>query len=134
MLGDSRSLQLKGLTQTEIYISQTIADQKVKSLKPRARKCLYNDEPISSYFDYYTKNVCQMSCRIKNAQKACGCVPFIYKMDKKPICNVTGMSCLAENFEKWYPRKIHCYCPEMCESITMSVGITNPEAVCSYFG
>lgn len=63
-----------------------------------------------------------MSCRIRNALELCHCIPYFYISSQKyPICNVSGMICLAEhktwtNISSISP----CKCPDTCESIIIT--------------
>lgn len=55
-----------------------------------------------------------MTCRINQALKLCGCVPFFYAVSGLKYCGVHGLICLSEH--PWY-NTTNCECMSLCESV-----------------
>lgn len=51
----------------------------VKDLTPKQRGCRFLSESNLKISPVYTYNMCRIQCRMNQANKLCGCVPFYYK-------------------------------------------------------
>lgn len=51
----------------------------LKYLTPKQRGCRFSDESNLDISPIYTYNMCRMQCRIDQAKKLCGCVPYFYR-------------------------------------------------------
>ncbi|XP_034654648.1 pickpocket protein 11 [Drosophila subobscura] len=102
----------------KLLVSSISADREVRNLPVAYRKCRYNDENNLQYFSPYHPSLCRLECRINWAQSLCHCKPFFYAAAPQvPICNVTGMLCLAES--NWLDKPCHCFA--LCRETTYSI-------------
>ncbi|XP_055536311.1 sodium channel protein Nach isoform X2 [Wyeomyia smithii] len=106
-------MQPTKLAEIIIFVEQIVASPNLKHLSPARRKCVYRHES-SSIFKIHTPNLCKIDCRIQNALKMCGCIPFFYSIPNISKCNVEGMLCLYNHKQEWYHSA--CHCMEQCES------------------
>lgn len=70
------------IIQNEVELHETIASDSLRSLSIARRKCLFFEEKYLQFFPVYTKNLCNINCRIQAALRLCGCVPFFYNLSK----------------------------------------------------
>ncbi|EDW31435.1 GL11130 [Drosophila persimilis] len=102
----------------KLLISSISADREVRNLPVAYRKCRYHDENNLRYYSPYHPSLCRLECRINWALSMCHCKPFFYAAaPQAPICNVTGMLCLAES--NWLERPCHCF--SLCRETTYSI-------------
>ena len=62
----------------EISGTRTIAKD-IKTLSPKTRKCYFPDKedyPFPSLYSHYTADNCRLECRMGEAEKVVGCVPW----------------------------------------------------------
>ena len=62
----------------EISGTRTIAKD-IKTLSPEIRKCYFPNEedyPFQTLYSHYTADNCRLECRMGEAEKAVGCVPW----------------------------------------------------------
>ena len=62
----------------EISGTRTIAKD-IKTLSPETRQCYFPNEedyPFPSLYSRYTADNCRLECRMREAEKAVGCVPW----------------------------------------------------------
>ncbi|VVC28454.1 Hypothetical protein CINCED_3A005017 [Cinara cedri] len=105
----------------------------VKDLTPKQRGCRFlNESNLEISPAVYTYNMCRIQCRMKQANKLCGCVPFYYKpLDKYKICDVKGMHCLDQykeflvNLRNASGVKVNCGCLPPCDDVNYIVEADN---------
>ncbi|XP_050540284.1 pickpocket protein 11-like [Daktulosphaira vitifoliae] len=100
------------------------------SLKPKQRGCRYTYESELKTSPIYTYNLCRNECRMEQAKRLCGCVPFFYRPDPSfKICDVKGMHCLDE-YEDYLVKlrntsddnkKVFCGCLPPCDDVSYIV-------------
>ena len=75
------------------------AEGKVKEKDLSVRQCMFPDETHGlSYFDVYTQKNCQFECKLRLAEKRCGCIPWYYATDNSTsVCGLLGNLC----FQDW---------------------------------
>ncbi|BET03499.1 Amiloride-sensitive sodium channel [Nesidiocoris tenuis] len=78
---------------------EMISAPDLKSLGISQRKCRFTDEPLPGD-KFYSYNMCRMRCRKQAMMQICGCVPFFYAADGVKMCDVNGLSCLADHVER----------------------------------
>ncbi|XP_017050268.1 uncharacterized protein LOC108094286 [Drosophila ficusphila] len=101
-----------------VLLHSISADKEVRNLPVAYRKCRYSDENNLKYFSPYHPSLCRLECRIIWAQSLCQCKPFFYAAAPKvPICNISGMLCLARS--DWL--KKHCDCFPLCLENTYNI-------------
>ncbi|XP_059614883.1 sodium channel protein Nach-like [Phlebotomus argentipes] len=96
-------------------IVETIADDSLRELSVRQRKCLFQDEQIRG-LPSYSVNLCLMECRAAAALHFCSCKPFFYPFIEGPVCGIDGIFCL--NRISWPDNvKNSCNCPKSCRDL-----------------
>lgn len=55
------------------------SEPEIRDLTPKQRGCRFAYESDLHISPVYTYNTCRVQCRMKQAQKLCGCVPYFYK-------------------------------------------------------
>lgn len=102
----------------KVGIMETVASGNLKQVSKKKRGCYFNYESDLEYFpSNYTYNLCLINCRIKRAQKFCGCIPFFYTNVPKsriPVCGPQGLVCLSTS--DWYQTE-DCVCPQLCANL-----------------
>lgn len=93
-------------------IIETTADESLRELSLRQRKCLFHDEKLRM-LSSYSLNLCTMECRASIALSVCGCKPFFYPFVEGPDCGINGMVCL-NHFSWMQEAKEACECPKPC--------------------
>ncbi|XP_039761873.1 uncharacterized protein LOC120635032 [Pararge aegeria] len=68
----------------------------VRELPPSRRHCHYTDEPTEPHRQVHSTKLCQQGCKSRLAVKMCGCKPFYYFNEEGPLCNTSGMWCMAQ--------------------------------------
>ncbi|XP_025203335.1 pickpocket protein 11-like [Melanaphis sacchari] len=114
----------------------------IKYLSPRQRGCRFLDESdLEISPEMYTYNMCRNQCRMDQARKLCGCVPYFYRPLKKyKICDVKGMYCLDQHKEfliklrntTGVDKKVNCGCYPPCNDVNYIVERDN--TIQWYFG
>ncbi|XP_014245168.1 sodium channel protein Nach-like [Cimex lectularius] len=112
------SLDLVALT---IY-----STEQTKSLRISQRKCRFLDEGNLKISPAYTYKLCRIECRMKLANRLCGCVPYFYRKTDLKICDVNGMLCLAKYKERLLKLlhdgvKEQCQCVPPCNDVNYSI-------------
>ncbi|XP_029342234.1 pickpocket protein 11-like [Acyrthosiphon pisum] len=102
----------------------------IKYLSPKQRGCRFLDESELEISEIYTYNICRNQCRMDQARKLCGCVPYFYKPIKKyKICDVKGMHCLDQHKDfliklrntTGIDEKVNCGCYPPCDDVNYIV-------------
>ncbi|KAE9544872.1 hypothetical protein AGLY_000415 [Aphis glycines] len=103
----------------------------IKYLSPRQRGCRFLEESdLEISPEMYTYNMCRNQCRMDQARKLCGCVPYFYRPLKKyKICDVEGMHCLDQYKEfliklrntTGVDEKVNCGCFPPCDDVNYIV-------------
>jgi len=81
-----KSMEIKPGNEVKIIIrpSIQISSSSFKALDWTTRKCLYSDEEAGlnnlTMFKKYSEKACIFECRIKNAYKRAGCIPWDYPL------------------------------------------------------
>ena len=59
-----------------VYSSKDAKD--IRALSPETRRCFFPDEgyPHPTLYSQYTADNCKLECRMREAEKAVGCVPW----------------------------------------------------------
>ncbi|CAO1310179.1 unnamed protein product [Diamesa serratosioi] len=66
----------------------------LKSYRPTARQCYFNNEKRLKYFKTYTQWNCELECLTEYTFKRCGCVKFSQPHNTNlPVCNATKLKC-----------------------------------------
>lgn len=69
----------KSMVEMVVEHKSIVGSSALHTLPIRRRQCRYiNESPLRYYPYFYTKNLCEITCRIQMALKLCGCVPFFY--------------------------------------------------------
>ncbi|XP_050438903.1 pickpocket protein 11-like [Adelges cooleyi] len=101
----------------------------IQSLSPKQRGCRYKHESNLELSPIYTYNICRNECRMKQAIKLCGCVPYFYRPTNHKICDVKGMHCL-DQYEDYLVKlrnttgdnsKVNCGCLPPCDDVSYIV-------------
>ncbi|XP_034250865.1 sodium channel protein Nach-like [Thrips palmi] len=108
---------------TTVRFLETIADEQLRTLTRRQRRCQFFDEGVKPY-PVYSYNLCMMSCRRKLCLRYCGCAPYFYgdRGDGVKMCDVDGLACLAQHADKLVALReedpeAQCKCYHSCEEI-----------------
>lgn len=108
---------------TTVRFLETIADEQLRGLTRRQRRCQFFDEGVKPY-PVYSYNLCMMACRRKLCLRYCGCTPFFYgdRGDGARMCDVDGLACLAGYADKLVELReedpeADCRCYHSCEEI-----------------
>ena len=56
--------------------SQVLSASDIKSLKPKERKCHFEDEGNLNFYEKYSYRNCMFECGIQNTEKLVGCIPW----------------------------------------------------------
>ncbi|KAK3932274.1 Pickpocket protein 11 [Frankliniella fusca] len=125
--GSYKTLDISALS---IYTSEDAAGLDVSQ-----RRCRFLVEPKNplTLSPVYSYNLCRNECRMKLAQRRCGCVPHFYRPvreqtsclpDKYRICDVKGMHCLAKDQDLMSTlrdpvtkKKVKCNCLPPCDDV-----------------
>ncbi|KAG8323118.1 hypothetical protein J6590_009763 [Homalodisca vitripennis] len=100
-----------------------VSAPEIRDLTIAQRKCRFPEESNLALSPVYSYNLCRMECRMKLANKLCGCVPYFYKpSDDYKICDIKGMMCLTEHSEVLIKLlkgedKIECHCLPPCDDV-----------------
>ncbi|XP_016978723.1 sodium channel protein Nach [Drosophila rhopaloa] len=102
----------------KLLVHSISADTEVRNLPVAYRKCRYNDENNLEYYSPYYPSLCRLECRIKWALSLCNCKPYFYvAAPNAPICNISGMLCLARS--KWLEKPCDCF--PLCRENTYNI-------------
>ncbi|XP_017031054.1 pickpocket protein 28 [Drosophila kikkawai] len=102
----------------KLLVNSISADAEVRNLPVAYRKCRYTDENNLKYYHPYHPSFCRLECRINWALSLCKCKPYFYvAAPNAPVCNITGMLCLART--KWLEKP--CQCFPLCRENTYSI-------------
>ena len=74
-----KSLKIQPGQEHFIEISGTgVTANDIRALSPETRQCSFTDEdyPFPSLYSRYTVDNCRLECRMREAEKAVGCVPW----------------------------------------------------------
>ena len=72
-----KSLKIQPGQEHFIEISGTrVVANDIRSLSPETRRCYFSDEGFPSLYSRYTTDNCRLECRMKEAEKVVGCVPW----------------------------------------------------------
>ena len=58
--------------------SQVFSASDIKSLKPKDRKCHFEDEGDLKFYERYSYRNCRFECSIQNTEKLVGCIPWYF--------------------------------------------------------
>ncbi|CAH1713474.1 unnamed protein product [Aphis gossypii] len=115
----------------EVTALSIFSTPEIKYLSPRQRGCRFLEESdLEISPEMYTYNMCRNQCRMDQARKLCGCVPYFYRPLKKyKICNVEGMHCLDQYKEfliklrntTGVDEKVNCGCFPPCDDVNYIV-------------
>ncbi|XP_016940277.3 amiloride-sensitive sodium channel subunit gamma-like [Drosophila suzukii] len=101
-----------------VMLHSISADREVRNLPVAYRKCRYEDENDLEYYNPYHPSLCRLECRIKHALSLCNCKPYFYvAAPEAPVCNITGMLCLARS--KWLEKPCDCF--PLCRENTFNI-------------
>ncbi|XP_016958273.1 uncharacterized protein LOC108030097 [Drosophila biarmipes] len=101
-----------------VMLHSISADREVRNLPVAYRKCRYNDENYLQYYSPYHPSLCRLECRIKHALSLCHCKPYFYAAaPEAPVCNITGMLCLARS--NWLEKPCECF--PLCRQNTFNI-------------
>ena len=101
----------------------------VRSLLINERHCKFSDETDdSSLFQIYSHNGCLFECLWRQAQEACGCIPWKYPQlgDATQICDFVGNLCFRDIINEG-ARVLNCNCPVDCSKISYDYYIVKEE-------
>ncbi|KAG8240381.1 hypothetical protein J437_LFUL002522 [Ladona fulva] len=106
----------------EFSAKTTYTTPETRQLSVRQRQCIFPDEiKLTLDPDVYTHSVCVRECHANEAMEICGCVPpIINEIGKFKHCNLTGMSCLAEQKSTQRTGK-SCTCELSCMNTVYEV-------------
>ncbi|KFB51100.1 AGAP006720-PA-like protein [Anopheles sinensis] len=71
-------------------------------------------------FQFYSHNLCVMSCRAKRALALCRCRPHFYPFAEGPQCTVKGLHCLQHRHPEWNS-DVGCKCLKSCTDVSFYV-------------
>ncbi|XP_052841792.1 sodium channel protein Nach [Drosophila gunungcola] len=102
----------------KLLVHSISADIEVRNLPVAYRKCRYTDENNLKYFSPYHPSLCRLECRINWALSMCHCKPYFYvAAPKAPVCNISGLLCLARS--KWLEKPCDCF--PLCRENTYNI-------------
>ncbi|XP_017050267.1 uncharacterized protein LOC108094285 [Drosophila ficusphila] len=121
----------------KVLLHSISADKEVRNLPVAYRKCRYPDENNLKYYSVseislaavdslskefslqpYYPSLCRLECRIIWAQSLCQCKPYFYAAAPEvPVCNISGMLCLARS--NWLKKPCDCF--PLCEENTYNI-------------
>ncbi|XP_076266135.1 uncharacterized protein LOC143199899 [Rhynchophorus ferrugineus] len=100
---------------------QTYTTDDTKQLSVKQRRCVFQDEYRLKVHNVYTYSACTIQCRMENAKKICGCIPYFYKtLEDFPYCTVQELQCIAKHFED-IKQLDTCNCQLGCDNIIYEV-------------
>ena len=111
-------------------------------LSPDKRHCMFEDENQNlELFEKYSQTACEFECKIKQAEKACQCLPwYMPSISRSSICDVYGNYCFKSimksimNNEKPWKK---CQCLPTCHNIeftyTKEYEKRDPNGICTEF-
>lgn len=74
----------------------------IKFLTPKQRGCRFLQESNLDISPVYTYNMCRIQCRMEQARKLCGCVPYFYK----PLSEYSSMVYFIISTGLWLYKKL----------------------------
>ncbi|KAJ4444305.1 hypothetical protein ANN_06097, partial [Periplaneta americana] len=138
---------VKGMLRILLQALGTITTPEARELSVAQRKCRFPEENILKISPVYTFNLCKAQCRMRLAQKKCGCIPYFYRRvemnafetitnfvicvivsGNAKVCDVEGMHCLGKHPELYVKflysstgRRHKCKCISMCNDVTYNI-------------
>ena len=101
------------------------SQEELRELPIPARKCRFLDEVSDgSLYNVYTQDLCLFQCRMEQAFRKCGCVPWNYLHWPETLnktCNRFGSRCFELAVQRVGGKNDTCDCPPDCNSIEMTV-------------
>uniref|UniRef100_A0A6E8VR77 Sodium channel protein Nach n=1 Tax=Anopheles coluzzii TaxID=1518534 RepID=A0A6E8VR77_ANOCL len=95
-------------------VLETVANERLKDLTVRQRKCYFYDEAYEN-LQFYSYNLCIMNCRAKRALAVCQCRPHFYPFAEGPPCTVAGLHCLQQH--PGWSSDADCKCLKSCTDV-----------------
>lgn len=83
---------------------------------------MHNKEAWGSIFRFYSQKSCKFECRLRQAEKECGCIPWDYpQLDEniELICDGIKTACF-QNAMKGY-NETSCQCDPDCEGLVFAI-------------
>ncbi|XP_069685974.1 pickpocket protein 28-like [Periplaneta americana] len=120
---------VKGMLRILLQALGTITTPEARELSVAQRKCRFPEENFLKISPVYTFNLCKAQCRMRLAQKKCGCIPYFYRrVGHAKVCDVEGMHCLGKHPELYVKflysstgRRHKCKCISMCNDVTYNI-------------
>ena len=118
-------------TTIRINLMELYSDESIKGIDIGKRNCLFSDEnEKSKLFLHYSKQNCELECKLDYAENLCGCRPWDYprsqkqsKNDKEqPICDFFSSSCFRSAMKHENMQHI-CFetCPSSCNAVQYTI-------------
>ncbi|XP_054287705.1 pickpocket protein 28-like [Macrosteles quadrilineatus] len=89
-------------TQFKLIPNFITANESLRSVPVDDRECLFQNESLLEFFNYYSQSACQVECYTKTTLRHCGCVPTnLHRIVGEfgyPYCNDSSNKCLATIF------------------------------------
>ncbi|XP_020712817.1 pickpocket protein 28 [Ceratitis capitata] len=78
-----------------LNIDSSKALPSTRSIAPKRRQCLFNNELQLLYFRYYTRRNCEMECDSKYFLRRCQCIPYHMPLiyPNVSVCDVKDFNC-----------------------------------------
>uniref|UniRef100_A0A182UT28 Uncharacterized protein n=1 Tax=Anopheles merus TaxID=30066 RepID=A0A182UT28_ANOME len=95
-------------------VLETVANERLKDLTVRQRKCYFYDEAYEN-LQFYSYNLCIMNCRARRALAVCQCRPHFYPFAEGPACTVAGLHCLQQHPD--WSSDADCKCLKSCTDV-----------------
>ena len=124
-----------------VQATENVPSDELHDIPVAKRNCKFQDENEDlEIFEIYTQSACEYECKIKKAEKICGCypwyVPAIPKAARHTICDVYGNFCFKETAKNI---SVEClkYCTPNCYQIeftsTQEQIPRDPELICNEY-
>ena len=94
----------------------------MKDSDPNDRECLFSHERELELLTGYSHSGCLFECGLKEAEKACGCVPWNYPgSNSMMMCDLFGNRCF-EDALSGFDSTLNCgHCKKDCEKVIYAV-------------
>ncbi|XP_052863148.1 uncharacterized protein LOC128269784 [Anopheles cruzii] len=113
-------------TTVELSAQEILTSRNARDLSISQRQCRFSHESDQLTFSpVYSYSLCRIECRMKLANKRCGCVPHFYRAVGKRnfryrICDFEGLRCLGEQSDELIKlrtagKDVECNCLPNCD-------------------